>query len=97
MRAGLIATITALTLGGCGLTQQIDSSACQGYGLTPGTGAFANCMIRRDEFRRSAMLATGIALMASQPSYAPPQPAEPPTRMICNRNALTSGSTCFAQ
>lgn len=81
MRVIFTLLAASVCLGGC---QTVDAANCRGYGYTPGTDAFADCMRQQDTFRRQALLSTGTALMiASQP---PPQPVViAPSNTTCTR------------
>ena len=57
----LIFALCALALSACAIKEHkerrdaaMDDSRCQGYGLAPGTEAYASCRVQMDAARRSA-------------------------------------------
>lgn len=75
MRA--IAILGLLLLGGC-ITDtpqslaQADDAACQSYGAVPGSDAYVNCRMQRDNTRQQGESLRRAAIIAS-PMYEPPR------------------------
>ncbi|WP_143535219.1 hypothetical protein [Roseivivax jejudonensis] len=50
----LFSVIALGTIAGCDLAER-DTSACESYGFSPGTEAFGNCLMERDQTRKQSM------------------------------------------
>lgn len=62
------AILLALLLAGCASRQEIaadDDATCQSYGAQPGSNAYVECRMRRDNIRQQGAEARRAAILAS--------------------------------
>jgi Flp pilus assembly protein TadD len=110
--AGLLMAGCVLLLAGCVSPEEqraMDQQKCAGYGFTPDTVAFANCMMstsqQRDaqqaadqrafQARMAADAQARAAAAAASAAAATSQPADPlpPRNAKCNSTSVTNGDT----
>lgn len=56
-------------LAGCATSEQ-NSQTCAGYGFSPGTEPFANCMMKLDEQQSARLSSFGAAMQAAGNNYS---------------------------
>lgn len=105
MKHILISASLVVCLGGCAMgpsPEEIsagDDSTCQSYGARPGTEAYTQCRMSRDQQRQQAKMALLGMYMANQNRQPPPQPyyMPVPNNRTVNTNCNTIGSTTNCQ
>ncbi len=107
------ALLLAVCLAGCASEQEraqniaaSDDWECKSYGASPGTPAYMQCRMAKDQQRQQNQAALTAAYLGSrpqpyvlpqpQPYYMPPNPApyRGPTNCITNRSGQTLYTNC---
>ncbi len=101
--AGCQGGLLSDSMKGSGQLAAEDAAYCQYAGLTPGTQAYANCMIYKDQVREirhaeaRSDLREGLhdLSVATQPVYSPPPAPPRVTNCTTRRNGPYLDTTCY--